>query len=211
MLKQSKKYSGLFCVTGCYLFAFLGGCRDAAANYSERNIMQIPKIKIPNKLFSSFIRYAIVFKLLSYNGRIYELQGDCPNCGSSNIKKNHIHNKLFTIIITDEGFKRIYVNVRWFTCKDCGKTFRALDAPFYPNSNYADVIVDMVLYYGDHPAHAVEKKLMDLGIQIDRDTIRKYFSLFGKKINKKSNRDNYKDSNETINIDLLNILFLKKK
>ena len=170
--------------------------------------MRYPKEKIVNKLSPSFIREAIVHKLLSYQGKVFELKGDCPRCGHSHVVKNTLNkDKIFAIVITEYGFRKIRVCVRWYTCKKCGKVFSAIDSPFYPNTNYGNIIVDFVLYYADRPAHAVEKILLDLGIQIDRDTILNYFKLFGKKIKKKGGGCRYENDNETFDVDLLKILF----
>jgi hypothetical protein len=57
----------------------------------------------------------------------------------------------------------------------------ATDA-FYPNCRYGKRIVDLILYLGaTRPFNAVEKDLADLRIQVDRDTVRNYFKLFGER------------------------------
>lgn len=170
--------------------------------------MRYPKEKIANKLSPSFIREAIVHKLLTYQGKVFEQKGDCPQCEGSDIVKNTLNkNKIFAIVITECGFRNIRVSVRWFTCKTCRKVFPAIDAPFYPNTNYGNIIIDLILYHANLPAHAVEKKLLDIGIQVDRDTILNYFKLFGKKIKKKGGGCRYENDNETFDVDLLKILF----
>jgi len=100
----------------------------------------------------------------------------------------------------------VYVHIRYFTCKDCGKVFRALDIPFVPGVAYASCILDLALYHADLTHHQVEHKLADLGIQLDRDTIRMWHKKFGTHLHNKR-RGRFCDSDETRSVDILQILF----
>ena len=131
--------------------------------------------KTPNKLFPMVFRAAIFKELLSYEGRLYEEKGPCPACGAKESRKNHIApNKIFCKLIDENNqFYTVHVRIRYYTCKKCGKVHKAANAPFVPKVDYASPIIDLAFYFSDVPFHHAERMIADLGIQVDRDTIRK--------------------------------------
>ena len=79
-------------------------------------------------------------------------------------------------------FRDIYVYAQRFQCKDCRKTYIA-KAPFYDGMLYSKPIVNLTLYLSaKNPFNRVEKILLELGVQADRDTVRNYALKFQEKI-----------------------------
>ena len=145
--------------------------------------MRMPNIKQINKLTPSILYCPIIEHLSSFEGDLFDEPINCPFCNSSNCKKHKIEKKLFCKLIGSNGFKDVYIFVQVFYCKDCHKTFLA-KSPFYRGILYCKPIVDLCLYFtAKNPYHRVEKILLELGIQIDRDSIRNYAIKFKEKIN----------------------------
>lgn len=166
------------------------------------------KQKIINKLVPTIIKTAIVLELQKYNGKYYGQMGNCPECNHKESYKNHIdENKIFCKLIIDTEIEDVIVKIQYFTCKKCGRVHRAIDAPFYKGMRYADIIADMIMYYCDHPYNEIEKIMMDYGIQIDRDTIRRYFILLGRHAHKESENMRFQKSKETRTADILKLIF----
>ena len=107
-------------------------------------------------------------------------------------------------MIVQNGFKDIYVFVQVFYCKDCHKTFLA-KSPFYRGILYCQPIIDLCLYFtAKNPYNRVEKKILELGIQVDRDSIRNYAIKFKEKINEYAS---IKLFEQDAGINLLKVIF----
>ena len=178
--------------------------------------MQNPKKKKINKLTPSILYTAIIQYLLAFQGDFFDKFRNCPHCGSSNCKKHHIEeDKLFCKVIINGKFKDITVAVQIFYCNDCHKTYLA-KSPFYDGPLYCQPVVDLCLYLSaKNPYHRVEKILLELGIQVDRDTVKNYALRFEGKIKKCAGMELF---GEVGGINLLKVMFdvenvkeLKKK
>ena len=101
-------------------------------------------------------------------------------------------------------FRDIYVYAQRFQCKDCRKTYIA-KAPFYDGMLYSKPIVDLTLYLSaKNPFNRVEKILLELGVQADRDTVRNYALKFQEKIKQHAGM---KIFGKTLGINLLKVMF----
>ena len=140
--------------------------------------MQKPHKKKINKIVPKLLYEPIQQYLEDFKDDFYDKPRACPKCKSNKRKKLRIDKKLYCKIITSNGFRDIYVYTQRFQCKDCRKTYIA-KAPFYDGIVYGKPIVDLVLYLSaKNPFNRVEKILLELGIQVDRDTVRNYALKF---------------------------------
>lgn len=177
--------------------------------------MQSPHKKKINKLTPKLLHASIQKHLLQFEDDFYDKPRACPHCKSNCRKKHCVVKKLFCKIITIRGFRDIHVYVQMFHCKDCNNTYMA-KAPFYEGIMYGKPIVDLILYLAaKNPFNRIEKILLELGIQVDRDTARNYALKFQEKIKKYAGMTVF---GQILGINLLKTMFdvedvkeLKKK
>jgi len=166
--------------------------------------MQHPRKKKINKLTPKLLNEPIQKHLVEFKDDFYDKPRACPHCKSNNRKKHSIEKKLFCKLITDNRFKDICVYIRRFQCSDCKKTYLA-KSPFYDKIVYCRPIVDLILYLtAKNPFNRVEKILLELGIQVDRDTVRNYAIIFQDKVKKYAGMSVL---GKTLGINLLKIMF----
>jgi len=144
--------------------------------------MRKPHPKPGNKLIPDNL--ALILPMLYQgwmeNKNFQEPPPSCPECKSSVKPLDWVKRVYVRVLALDGNPQDIQVNVRRFRCAN-GHISMATDA-FYPNCRYGKRIVDLILYLGaTRPFNAVEKDLADLRIQVDRDTVRNYFKLFGER------------------------------
>ena len=165
-----------------------------------------------NKLVPIIYKNAITKLLLNYQGKLYEQKGNCPKCGYKESYKNQIYERTFCKLILDNRkFYDVKIRIRKYTCKKCGKVHSSIDAPIIKGFLYAKPIIDLVLYFAEDSFNAIEKNMMDLGIQVDRDTIRLWFQKFGNRIEtKRITNSKIQKSDEDKYLDILNLLFDEK-
>lgn len=141
--------------------------------------MRPPAPKTISKLIKNTLARLLILALVwLYGNRVYTERRGCPRCGSL---KSIVHGKsrrIFCFIIKDSNFEPIYVWLARYKCKRCGKTYHA-KGPFYPRINYGAPIVDMALYFAaTNPFNKVEKIFLELGIQVDRDTVKRWVKKY---------------------------------
>jgi hypothetical protein len=144
--------------------------------------MRKPHPKPGNKLIPDTL--ALILPMLYQgwmeNKSFQEPPSSCPECKSSVKPLDWVKRVYVRVLALDGNPQDIQVNVRRFRCAN-GHISMATDG-FYPNCRYGKRIVDLILYLGaTRPFNAVEKDLADLRIQVDRDTVRNYFKLFGER------------------------------
>lgn len=166
--------------------------------------MQKPRKKKINKLTPHLLYKPIQEHLKNFEDDFYDKPRRCPRCNSNNRKKHTIERKLFCKLIIKKGFMDIYVYAQRFQCKDCNKTYLA-KGPFYNGIVYGKPIVDLILYLAaKNPFNRIEKILLELGIQVDRDTIRNYALIFQEKVKKYAGMSIF---GKTLGINLLKVMF----
>lgn len=177
--------------------------------------MRKPKKKRINILTPYLLRQPIMDYILTFQNDFYGGVRKCPHCGGGNYKKHTIIEKIFCTLIQDSNFKNVTVFVQVFYCNDCNRTYFA-ESPFYERIMYCKPVVDLCLYFAaKNPFCRVERILLELGIQIDRDTVKNYVTKFGEKCKKYAS---IRVFDTPVGINLLKIMFdvenvngLKKK
>ena len=166
--------------------------------------MQRPHKKKLNKLVPKLLSEPIQKHLESFQDDFYDKPRACPHCKSNNRKKHSVAKKLFCKLVTNNKFKDVYVYVRRFQCCDCKRTYLA-KSPFYDKIVYCKPVVDLILYLAaKNPFNRIEKILLELGIQVDRDTTRNYALIFQDKVKKYAGMSVL---GKVLGINLLKVMF----
>ena len=166
--------------------------------------MRIPNQKKVNKLTPEIMYKPITQFLLSFMGIFYNEFRRCPHCKSTNCKKHNIIEKIFCKLIINGKFVDVLVHVQVYYCKKCRKTYLA-KSPFYEGVMYCKPIVNLCLYFSaKNPYNRTEGKLLEMGIQVDRDTVRNYAIKFERKMRKFAG---IKCFDNEIGINLLKAMF----
>ena len=166
----------------------------------------VPKRKVlprsSPEILRKFIPQVIEMK---YQGMLYDEMMPCPDCGSEDIARHDMVERLFCMTIAEEGFRQVKVRVKRFRCKSCGHVFDG-KKPFYDGCAYGTPVVDLCLALAaSNPYHRVEQILMNYGIQVDRDTVRLYSILFRDRAKEYAGIPVMDDA--SIGINVLKILF----
>jgi hypothetical protein len=145
------------------------------------------------------------YSVMSYDGH----DGGCPGCKSDHVVGFGWLPKTFCTIITERGgFKDVKVSVRRYLCMHCKHTFLASDAPFYDHCKYGKAIVDLCLALAaSNPYNRVESILMQYGIQVDRDSVKRYALAFRDRSIKKAGIPVMDSSDAKIGVNILKMLF----
>lgn len=113
------------------------------------------------------------------DGRLYDEPRPCPKCGSEERHKLGTRERLYAKLLREEGgFRDVRVRVQRFRCKGCRHVYHA-EGAFYPACLYGKEVVDVAVYLAaGNPFNRVEVILMSAGIQVDRDTVKRWVKLF---------------------------------
>jgi len=127
-------------------------------------------IKIPS-LIASVVQNA----LYGLEGMEFTLLDCCPHCGGV-VRYHDIRKKRFATIIIDGEKRIINVLVTRYYCKACGRLCYA-SAPFYPNTKFGSPVIDLCITLARvHPYNHSARILQEMGVVVDRGTIRNFFS-----------------------------------
>ena len=145
--------------------------------------MRPPNHKETGSFGSEFLAEAARNWLRWQHGTRLTQPRPCPDCGEENYRKHDFKERIFALLITDDGFEEVTVEYRRFWCKDCERTVSAdLSSLFYDDCLYGKPVVNLCLTLAaDHPPTRVEEQLQKIGIQVDKDTVDRYVSEFGDK------------------------------
>ena len=113
--------------------------------------------------------------IMEFDGKRYENLAACPFCRGDvtgyDYKKRH-----FASIIEGDRIRKIEVYVKRFQCRQCGRVSYA-DAPFYPDTRFGKPVVDLCIALSEKmPYHRTARVLAQMGLAIDRGTVRNYAS-----------------------------------
>ncbi|MDD4423051.1 MAG: transposase family protein [Methanocorpusculum parvum] len=109
----------------------------------------------------------------SLEGTLFATAKPCPLCGGKP-QPYDTKKKLYVILKTPTGRKKIMVNIRRFKCKKCGNLIYA-EEPFYPDTRLGSAIVDMAISLARLHSYSHTAEIMKaLGIEIDRGSVRNY-------------------------------------
>lgn len=177
--------------------------------------MQIPNPKRVPIYVPQFLTFGIGLGLaFLYDGKVYDdFSGVCQRCGSRNCVKHGFEDGHFVRLIcdgdnsvggsSDEHFVDIDVRRQVYFCKNCGATYTSM-GPFYDGAMYGVPIVDLALMLSmDNSAYGVERAMMNLGIQLDSDTVLDYIRLYADRCRERASLTN----GSLYGINLLKVLF----
>ena len=143
--------------------------------------MREPNEKEVGSFGNDLLRDAVQMKLRWYHGTRLTKSRPCPDCGEENYRKHDFEDRIFAILITEDGFEEITVKQRRFWCNNCQQTVSAdRSSLFYDDCLYGKPIVNLCLQLASKMSNtAVEEHLQQIGIQVDKDTVRRYVEQFG--------------------------------
>src|SRR5208283_3705725 len=173
--------------------------------------MQLPNQKQLPAYLPEFLTFGIGFGLaLLFDGKVYDdFPGFCQRCGSKRCIKRGLQPAIFCRLIVNGQFVNINVFLQNHFCNDCGKTYVS-KGPFYDDTMYGSQIVDLALALStDNSSYGVEKAMLNLGIQLDSDSVLDYVRLYANRSREKASLlSDFQDPvPQLYAINLLKILF----
>lgn len=159
--------------------------------------------EIVPRFLSTYI--TVGFRIM-YERKLYDDSKLCPRCGSKEHTRIDKVKKIFCQVIENGSINPINIYLKRYRCKQCNHIYRS-QGPFYPKTEYGKPIVDLVLYLAStNPYNRVENILLELGIQVDRDTVKRYVKLFKKR---SQHVGGIKFFGKSIGVNILKLLFNK--
>lgn len=114
--------------------------------------------------------------LTACDGTVFDNRNFCPSCGGS-LSGYDKKKKQFAVLMEWEGRHPVHVVVKRFSCQVCKKVCFA-DEPFYPGTRIGSPVVDLCLTLsGTMPFTRTAAYLEEMGIHIDRMTVRNFSRL----------------------------------
>lgn len=111
--------------------------------------------------------------LILCDGILFDECGACPHCGGE-LSGYDVKKKQFAIMIEQEQKRVVSVLVKRFICRQCGLVSLA-NQPFYPDTRIGSPVVDLcVTLGGTMPYSRVSSCLAEMGIVVDRWSVRNY-------------------------------------
>jgi len=111
--------------------------------------------------------------ITSVEGITFTRHSVCPACGGS-LSGYDIKRKQFAHIVTRDGKRTIYVDIRRFSCNSCHR-FCLADNPFYPDTRIGSVLIDLCIALSmTMPVNRVPAYLETIGVLVDRSSCRLY-------------------------------------
>jgi hypothetical protein len=111
--------------------------------------------------------------LLACEGTIFDSRDACPVCGGT-LSGYDTKKKQFAVILEKEKRHPVNVFVKRFTCRKCQAICFA-DEPYYPDTRFGSPLVDLsITLTSGMPFYRAMAFMTQLGIDIDRGTIRNY-------------------------------------
>jgi hypothetical protein len=109
----------------------------------------------------------------AFDGVTFTGHSVCPACGGALVGYD-TKRRQFAHLLTADGPKTVYVDVRRFYCRDCHR-FCLADNPFYPDTRIGSVIIDLCIALAmTMPVNRVPAYLATMGILVDRSSCRLY-------------------------------------
>jgi len=167
--------------------------------------MRQPIAKKNSKITPTFLATYIIAGLrMIYEEKLYDDGRPCPDCGFTKHVRLDKVERIFCRVIEDGKVLAIEIYLKRYRCCRCKRIYTA-EGPYYPNTEYGKPIVDLALYLAStNPYNRVERILMEFGIQVDRDTIKRYVKLFKKRA---LDKVGIKFAGMSIGVNILQLLF----
>jgi hypothetical protein len=107
------------------------------------------------------------------DGVLFDECGACPQCGGE-LSGYDTKKKQFAIVIEGEKKRIVCVLVKRFICHQCGQVCLA-NQPYYPDTRIGSPVVDLCVTLSETmPYSRVSSCLADMGIIVDRWSVRNY-------------------------------------
>ncbi|MCK9579137.1 MAG: hypothetical protein M0Q92_01655 [Methanoregula sp.] len=107
------------------------------------------------------------------DGIIFCEHASCPACGGPLIGYD-TKRKQFAHLITENGPRTVYIDIRRFYCRDCHR-FCLADNPIYPDTRIGSIIIDLCIALSmTLPVNRVPVYLAAMGILVNRTSCRLY-------------------------------------
>jgi hypothetical protein len=114
--------------------------------------------------------------LFACDSVVFDSRTACPSCGGS-LSGYDKKKKQFAVLMEGGGRRPVHVVVKRFSCKVCKKVCFA-DEPFYPGTRIGSPVVDLCLTLsGTMPFTRTAVYLEEMGIYVDRMTVRNFSHL----------------------------------
>ncbi len=171
--------------------------------------MASPSPKKLSRLSPNILKYGIPKQLIrDYDGKVFEGYRDrCERCGSNHVTRFGFKTRTYAAVIQQSGFYDVDVHVRRWRCAECHHIMVCDEDLFYPHTSYGRGIVDTCLFLASsNPYNRVENILMDYGVQVDIQTIRRDSINFGRNAVKKAPLK-FMGQDAALGADLVKILF----
>lgn len=105
-----------------------------------------------------------------------EIHRYCASCKGP-LRRHDIRMKRFARLIWGDSTRDINVYITRYRCRECNRLWYA-DEPFYPGTRHGVPVVDLtVALSARYPFHKTARILSEIGIKIDRGTVRLYQRL----------------------------------
>jgi ribosomal protein S27AE len=130
--------------------------------------MKKNKVRVPPML-AAVIQNA----LIGAEGHEFTHLPACPHCGGP-VSGYDSKSRKFVTLVENDTTRDIIVRVKRYRCSRCGRVSPA-QSPFYPDTRVGSPVVDLCTVLAEEmPLHRVAKVMRQLGIQIDRGSVRNY-------------------------------------
>ena len=114
--------------------------------------------------------------LTACDGTYFDNRNACPTCGGS-LSGYDKKKKQFAVLMEGQRRRPVHVVVKRFFCQVCKKVCCA-DEPFYPKTRTGSPVVDLcVTLSGTMPFTRTAAYLVEMGIFVDRMTVRNFSRL----------------------------------
>jgi hypothetical protein len=111
--------------------------------------------------------------ILVFDRVVFDSREACPGCGGL-LSGYDTRKKQFAVTLKDNRPYPVHVFVKRFSCRRCGMICCA-DEPFYPDTRTGSPVVDLCRTLSiTMPFHRTSAYLAQMGIIIDRGTVRNY-------------------------------------
>jgi hypothetical protein len=111
--------------------------------------------------------------ILAFDRIVFDRRDACPACGGL-LTGYDTRTRQFAVMIREGKSYSVKIFVKRFTCLECGILCSA-DEPFYPDTRSGSLVVDLCRTLAETmPFHRTSMYLAQMGIIVDRGTIRKY-------------------------------------
>ncbi|WP_394698807.1 hypothetical protein [uncultured Methanoregula sp.] len=109
----------------------------------------------------------------TFDGVVFDRLAECPFCGGP-VQGYDTRQKKFAVLIEAGHEHAIIIQVKRFTCRNCGRLSNA-DEPYYPGTRMGSVVIDLYTTLATIMPHSrAARVIAAMGICVERTTWRNY-------------------------------------